>query len=268
MMRTLPILLATVLVSSCADVRVKESGRTDDESAPPSRSTGVLPAADTPTATTRRDILQWDNHPPLDDAPPLLAIDTIPLHASDGSPARYGVASARLFGRFSGDARGTRMLVFDRWGLRERKEENIAPFPETKSVAINNVIFITTPEEQSYADMRTRQGFKRDIDGLTAYLSDPQAKTLSFSEWIAGRSGGERLGDTTISGYRTKVYRRHVNNVTTTIWVWRGLTIREMIEVPNKGVRYLFEPLTLEVDLPVADSTFQFSAEYRISPFR
>jgi len=264
MMRALLRILALLAIAGC-------SGAEDHRDVPKAKPVPAASGDSTQrslSAFTGQGATRLDSLPPLADAPSELASDTIPVAAPDGKPARYGIASGRLFGRFSGDARGTRTIVFDQWGLRERKEENIAPYPETKSVAINNTIFITTPTSQAYADMRTRQGFRRQIDGLHAYNADPKGRTMSFGDWIARRTDATRLADTTISRYRTKTYRRQSNGVITTVWLWRGLPIRELVEVPNQKVRYLFEPLEIDVDMPTESSMFEFPAGYTISPFQ
>lgn len=267
MNRLLLTILIIPLFVACGDTDGRPDGSID------SSSVARLPPEAIDSSSARRatsdggEAARWDSLPQIVTAPDSIAADTIPLRAPDGSPARYGIPSGRLFGRFTGDARGTRTIVFDQWGLRERKEENIAPYPETKSVAINNTIFITTTDAQSYADMRTRRGFRRAINGLGSYQNDPESKSISFGEWIARRTEAKRLPDTTIAGYHTRVYQRMKDGATTTIWVWRGITIREQIEVPAQGVRYLFEPLSIEVGVQTGDATFEFPKGYEISPF-
>lgn len=268
MTRTLPIIALIILVAGCGGAESTNDRAKSDSIGAGVNTSSKPETSSAPTMPTSREATRWDSLPPIQNAPASLAKDVIPLRSPDGSPARYGVESARLFGRFSGDARGTRTVIFDHWGLRERKEENIAPWPETKSVAINNTIFITTRESQAYADMRTKRGFRRMINGVEPYENDPASKRISFGEWIAARTEAKRLTDTVIAGYQTKVYQREQNGVRSTIWVWRGLPIRELTEVPAQGVRYLFEPLTLDVGIPTDDTTFQFPAGYQISPYQ
>lgn len=267
----LSIITLAILITGCGGAESASDGKTSDSAskaggAPSTQATGTQ--SPVPQMPTAGEATRWDTLPPIAVAPPALQADTIPLRTPEGTPARYGVPSARLFGRFSGDARGTRTVIFDQWGLRERKEENIAPWPETKSVAINNTIFITTRESQAYADMRTRRGFRRAINGVQPYENDPASKTVSFGDWIARRTEARRLEDTVIAGYHTKVFQREQNGVISTIWVWRGLPIRELTEVRAQGVRYLFEPLTIDVGVSTDDTTFQFPAGYEISPYK
>src|SRR4051812_35320990 len=48
--------------------------------------------------------------PALAKAQPSVAADTIPLHAPNGDPARYGVRSGRIVQRFTGNSRGERRI--------------------------------------------------------------------------------------------------------------------------------------------------------------
>src|SRR5436190_93473 len=56
-----------------------------------------------------------------------MAVDTIPIRSPAGDPARYGIESGRIVMTYRGTTAGTRILIFDRYGLRERKEEQTRP---------------------------------------------------------------------------------------------------------------------------------------------
>lgn len=205
---------------------------------------------------------------PLPHAPAAIAADTIPLRAPDGSPARYGLRSGRIVLRFTGNSRGERTLTFDSYGLRERKEERTVPYPPGQSKgAINNLIFITTPEYSSYADIRTRMGWKRPNQGVVRYLASEESKTIPLGELAVRNSGAERLPDTTISGYHCKVLRKQVQGMTITDWIWRGITIRERVVSATDGFTSTAEPVEITADIDVPPSTFEFPPGYKISDY-
>jgi hypothetical protein len=268
MARLLPFLVLVVLVNiCCGDSHGDVKNPTNDSSKQASAPTDSLPPE--PIHTTDSVLARTlDSVPALKPvADPTLATDSIPVRTPDGKPARYGIRSGRLVGRFTGQARGTRTVIFDRYGLRERREENIAPYPETTAVAISNIIFITTPEFQAYGDIRTKGGFRRDVDALAPYLSSPESKKISLGEYTVVRSGATRLADTTVAGYHCRVYVRHADESVTTIWVWRGITLRQRVEFPAKHVVYTMEPVEVVVDVDVGEGTFEFPSEYKISPY-
>ncbi len=205
--------------------------------------------------------------PPLAQAPASLSADTVPLRAPDGAPARYGVASGEILQRFTGSSIGERRIIFDRYGLRERREENMAPNPPGAKGAVNNIITIATPEENSYADVRTQRGWKRTNEGVSRYLASPESKTMSLADYVVHMSGAERLPDTTIAGYHCTVLRKKVKGMTVTNWIWRGIVIRERLYSHADNLEYFVEPVSIRADITVADTTFTFPAGYQIDNF-
>jgi hypothetical protein len=205
--------------------------------------------------------------PPLAKAPASLAADTIPLHAPDGSPARYGLRSGRIVYRFTGNSRGERRIVFDQWGMRERRDEKTEPYPEGTSGSLSNVILITTPEEQAYADNRTKHGYRTPNEGLKRYMEMGASKTKSLGAMIMEQSGAERLADTTIAGYHCRVLRKEVKGMTITDWLWRGIVLREHVISPEEKVEYTIEPIEVTPNVALPDSTFSFPSDYVVSPY-
>lgn len=205
--------------------------------------------------------------PPLAPAAPDLAKDTVPLRAPDGSPTRYGIETGRIVQRFTGNSTGERRITFANYGTRERREENTVPNPPGSRGAINNIISIVTLEENAYADTRTRQGWKRKNEGFSRFLASPESAKMSMADYIVRNSGAERLPDTTISGYQCKVLRKHVNDMTITNWIWRGIVIREHVVSPKDSVQFYIEPVEITPNIQVPDSTFAFPAGYKIDTY-
>jgi hypothetical protein len=205
---------------------------------------------------------------PLPQAPAELASDTIPLRAPDGAPARYGIRSGRVVLRFTGSSRGERTLTFDSYGLRERKEERTIPYPPGQSQgAINNLIFITTPDYGSYADVRTKMGWRRPNQGVSRYLASEESKTISLGELSMKNAGAERLPDTTISGYHCRVLRKQAQGTTITNWIWRGITIREQVVSATDKFSSTAQAVEIDANIDVPASTFEFPAGYKITEY-
>lgn len=247
------LIVAALLGAGCGD---------PDESAAKQE-----PKGDTAAVTAARiDSVMTAPVAPLPEAPANLAADSVPLRAPNGEPARYGLASGEIVQRFTGSSAGNRRIVFDRYGMRERREENMAPSPGSKG-AINNIISIATPEENAYADIRSKRGWKRKNEGTGRYLASPESKTMSLAEYVVHTSGAERLPDTTIAGYHCKVLRKEVKGLVITNWIWRGIVIREHMISRSDGQEYFIEPVSITPDVAVSDTTFQFPAGYQVDTY-
>lgn len=196
------------------------------------------------------------------------ASDTIPLRAPDGRPARYGLKSGYILQRYSGHAQGERRVWFDDYGLSERKEEHTIPHKRVKSVGYSNLIIIATSDSMSVAEVRTKKGSRRPNGSVERYLASPESKSLSLGDVAIRASGADLLPDTTIAGYRCKVLRKTFDGVTRTVWVWRGIPLRELVEVPADNVRYMLDPVEIKPDIAIDDSTFRFPADFTITEFQ
>jgi len=253
------LLLTTlaIICTACNDPGHAPAGDTTATDAGPAPDTRTMPTGSAPDST----------FPPLAPAPEVLAKDTVPLRAPDGSPARYGLKSGLIVQQFVGNSVGKRRIIFDDYGLRERREENTVPNPPGSRGAINNIITIATPEENAYADIRTQRGWKRANEGIGRYLASPESKTMSLAEYVIHTSGATRLPDTTINGYECTVLQKGVQGMTITNWIWRGIVIREHLVSPRDSVEYFVEPVEIIPDIDVPDSTFRFPAGYQIDAY-
>ncbi|MDB5035511.1 MAG: hypothetical protein JWQ98_2752 [Chlorobi bacterium] len=249
-----------------SDSGATSSSTLNDSASPaPTTTPAPLPGGDSLMAASKIDT---SAPTPLAPAPRAIASDTIPLKAPDGGPTRYGIATGRVVLRFTGNRRGERRLTFDHYGVRERKEENVIPYPlGSANGAINNVVSIVTDSLNSYADVRTRMGWQRPNLGFKRYLAAPEAPTTSLGAYLLNQSGAERLPDTVIAGYHCKVLRKSSGGMTVTNWVWRGITIREHLVSTEDKVEYIAEPVEISANIDVPASTFEFPKGYRISDY-
>lgn len=199
---------------------------------------------------------------------PELAKDTIPLLGVNGEQTRYGIRSARLRQRFTGNRLGARTIVFTDYGMRERREENAMPYPEGRRGSLHNVITIITSDENAYVDVRTKQGYSRPNEGFKEYLAAGAGRTIALGELIIRRSGATHIGDTTLAGYQCRVYQKKTNGLTITNWLWRGIPLREHLSSPQDTVEYTTETIELEPNIDVPDSMFKFSRQYKIQLYK
>src|SRR5207253_2818267 len=127
--RTMFIALAVAasMLIACGDNRPAEQPRGRDTASVNTDTARRAVVADSLSGKQARknpiDSAMLAPPPPLAGAPAALAADTIPLHAPNGEPARYGIKSGRVVQRFTGNSRGERRIVFDDYGMKERREE-------------------------------------------------------------------------------------------------------------------------------------------------
>jgi hypothetical protein len=264
------VLAAAALVAAC-DATPSDDPRNDREMINrPAHSPSAV-AADSLSGKGARknpiDSAMLAPPPPLAAAPAAIASDTIPLQAPGGAPARYGLKSGRIVQRYTGNSRGERRILFDDYGMRERREEVTEPYPEGTNGRLSNVIMITTNDEQSYADVRTKHGYRTSNEGLKRYLAMGALKTMSLGALIMSQSGAERLADTVIAGYHCRVLRKKVNGMTITDWLWRGIVIREHVVSPQDKVEYTIEPIEITPNVAVPAESFSYPSDFVMSPY-
>lgn len=206
--------------------------------------------------------------PPLAMASPEFASDTIPIHAPNGEPARYGLKSGRIVQRYTGNSRGVRTITFDDYGMRERRDDNVVPYPEGHKGQLHNLITIITPERQVVGDVRSGKGWERPNESLQKYIQMAEAQKISLGEATLAASGGDRLPDTTISGYRCRVLRKNTRGMLITNWVWRGVVIREHVVIPADSMEYSVVPVEIVPDAAVPDTSFRLSDKFTITPYK
>lgn len=250
-------LLLLLAGTACNDPKADSAGSSD--------SSG---RAGTAQASHRNDSAKGATAAPLAQAPADLAADSLPIVAPDGGQVRYGIRSGRIEQQYLGHERGTRTLMFDKYGMMERREENVVPFPEWKKGLFHNMVTILTPQEQSYLDLRSRKGLKKPNESLQRYIDAGAGKTTSLGELVIAGSGGERLPDTTIAGYRCRVLRKTVKGMVITNWLWRGIVIQEHVLIPKDTLEYAVVTTKIVPNIDVPETTFRFDPSYPIDLYK
>ncbi|MBS1914629.1 MAG: hypothetical protein JST22_21785 [Bacteroidetes bacterium] len=257
-------LLMLALLSSCKDPKSGSVGMSSVDSVRAERAAMDSAAARAHTI----DSTMTAAPPPLAMASPEFASDTIPLHAPNGEPARYGLKSGRIVQRYTGNSRGVRTITFDDYGMRERRDDNVVPYPEGRKGQLHNLITIITPERQVVGDVRSGKGWERPNESLQKYIQMAEAQKISLGEATLAASGGDRLPDTTIGGYHCRVLRKNVRGMLITNWVWRGVVIREHVVIPADSLDYSVVPVEIVPNAAVPDTSFRLPDTYAITPYK
>lgn len=260
MIRTLLPLAALFLASGCTDKTADTPKRPDSPAVAPGHDS----VASTPhtTDTTKSDTaktgatdptgIRWDN-------------DSIPIRTPDGGVARYGLESGRVNMVYSGHAKGGRVVVWDGWGKRERRETFRQPEPETKPAGFDHSIFITNGEDQTYVSILQKKAQHRHTGESTKmYFASPEASSRSFGGVMVDATGAQRLADTTILGRRCHVYQRTRSGMTTTLAMWRGIVLREEVNNPAQDLRFVLEAVELSPNITVPESAFTAPTDFPI----
>lgn len=192
------------------------------------------------------------------------ATDSIPMKTENGKPARYGVASAEIEFEYSGNVRGTRKIMFDNYGQREMKIEHSAPNPETAKGRIQNYTMLTTLDTFGVTDDMAKQGWiqKNNLDD--EYLRSDSAKTMSFGAYVIARANGKVLKQDKVWEKDCAVFQREQNGVISTIWIWRGIIMKETYSSKQDSISYELKPKKINFGAKFQDSDFKLSTEYEM----
>lgn len=190
----------------------------------------------------------------------------IPLRTPDGGVARFAFRSGNVVMHYGGDLKGMRKLTFDNYGLNEHKLDSAVPANTALSIVPRQTLSILTPEYYGVIDLRAQNGEKAVNRAHQHYLSMPEIKTTPYGEISLKRSAGERLADTVLLGrYYCRVYQQARPRYTHTIWVWGGVPIREQLTLANNVAgNYVLEPVSIETNVQVPQSLFEFPEGYSI----
>jgi hypothetical protein len=188
------------------------------------------------------------------------------VKSPEGGPARYGLASGRILQRFTGGLKGERTIVFDQWGLRERKDEVYAPDPPGRPGPIINSIVIANRDSFGMVEVRTKSGWimKNTMDDR--YMESDSSKKMSMARFIQATSPGRPIPDTVINGYQCKGFVNLAPGIRHITWVWRGIPIREHFIAEADSMEFWVETVELQPNISVPESSFHFPAGYTVTP--
>jgi hypothetical protein len=215
--------------------------------------------------TTAAEINGLDAIAKLPPAPP--GADTIPIRTEDGGAARYGIPMAEVEQEYTGHLAGMRMLVFDQWGMREKKIEKFEPAIKGRPGPSDNTVRITTPEKFMVLNMGDKTGFWDVNDGDEMYMNDDTLQNISLGDFLFQMSQQYHKGDTTINGYNLKMYEELGGGFKVVRWMWRGITLAEHFMQTGIKDPDEFWVITKSINLnpPIFENTFDAPADYKLT---
>lgn len=226
-------------------------------------ATAEMNVPDAPTEPTPFRMTMGDP-PDIKEATPELENDTRPKRTSTGLIALYGIKSGKLVQRYEGERKGTRVYLFKDYGHFQRSTDTMQAL-NPRDQSSYNVLNIGTPTTMVHYNYGTKQGWRAPQKFSDEYQNSGMADSMFLVEYVFKEGyKAKRLSDTTINGYKTKVYRFETPNFVHTVWLWRGLILREHFFATLENVEYWVEPVSIETDISVKDSEFQVPESYAI----
>ncbi len=197
------------------------------------------------------------------EATPDLENDVRPKRTSTGLVAIVGVSSGKLVQQYKGERRGKREIIFKDYGQFESISDSMQALNPLDAISFKR-LRVSTPSTITEYDFAAQQGWRAPNDH-SHYLNSGHADSLFLIEFIFQIVfEAERLPDTTINSYKTKVFRYETPNFIHTVWIWRGLIIREHFFGRMENVEYWVEPVSLETNIKIKDSEFKVPDSYVI----
>lgn len=176
----------------------------------------------------------------------LKAQDFIPVRTSKGGLARYGLESGTVTYTYSGTVRGGRVIRFDNWGMRERTEDSIVSGSQNPQLN-RNIISISTPDYFLKVNHKDTSFIKQPNPMPKGFQAMDTANSKSFGDEMLKMNFPERLPDTTIDGYKCRVYRRALDKMGSVITVcfWRGISVLEHVVIKNDSMDFTARAVTI-----------------------
>ncbi len=183
------------------------------------------------------------------------------MTAPDGEPAPYSVESLKIVFAVKGDYSGTIEHWVDDWGRNEWRRDSIR---DQSGELLVNELAITTPSESGRLIVDEKIGWKAPNRLMAMYKSEFESREKSPFTMTMEQVGGEYIGDTTIAGYKTRIYRIDGGTTVQTLWVWRDFPIRIHYFMPYDDIEYRFEPVSIEHDPTIPADLFEWPEDYEI----
>ena len=206
-----------------------------------------------------------DSELALEPAADEIAEDKPVAKTPDGKIAPYGIESARIVFDIKGDRAGRMVQEFDRYGLVDRRHDSSVALKSNDMGGSINELAITNLETMGSYDLNQKSGwaipnsFQQDVaegaDGT------PFSSGIEYFKEV---TGAKKLGDTTINGYKTQVYRIEGGPIVQTIWMWRNVPIRFHYFVPMEDLEWRYEPVSITLDPEFPTGHFEYPKEYNI----
>ena len=249
---SLPILfLSVAILPGCGD---EEAGEPETYA-----NNSEFPEAATEPTEFRQTL---DSDLPLPEAEETTGNDA-PERPADKRLAPFGVESARIVYEVKGDKVGRRVHEFRDYGLFDRTEDSVVALKENDPDGMMLNLSLSNPEVYGTYDFTTSSGWavpNNDAQVIGDSLKDGETPF----ELFVRQSGIKQLPDTTINGYKTRVYRQESGPFVHTMWIWRDVVIRQHYFAPYENIEWRFEPVSIELNPIFPENHFIFPDDYKI----
>ena len=178
------------------------------------------------------------------------AVETSSEAMKDAGYKRYQVESAMIEYEMSGPQKGTEMLYFDKWGMREAKVTNTAMAFVGFTKKTNQLVILDG--EWSYSiDLDKKTGTKTKHP-LMQEIAEKQGKDFAkVGEQMMSRMG-ERVGSEEVAGKMCEVWE--VKDLGSKSWVWKGIPLKTHVNMV--GMRQTVTATKVEADASIPDDKF------------
>lgn len=166
---------------------------------------------------------------------------------------RYGVKSAIVEYTVTGSQSGTKILYFEKWGMRQAEYTNsvlqIAGF--TKSI---NLLNILADDSNIIIDLNKGTGTKtkNPVKKLISELQN-QKSFGEFGEQILLKSGAMKIGKEKFLDRDCDIYE--IKNAGTRIWVWKWIPMKTITK--TSGIEINSIAKKIDINIPVPEEKFR-----------
>lgn len=154
-------------------------------------------------------------------------------------PRYYGIQSGIVQYEISGDAKGTEVLSFDQWGMRQTRVRTIETLKY--GVVHTNTFFIGSSVTMVDPDKNLGRKFEDETlkKLITAWTpEDPALLSLKVLEISAGK----KLRDEKVLERVCEVWRLEEDK--TTLWLYNGLALKMEVTTPDGVMVYQASKIT------------------------
>jgi hypothetical protein len=166
---------------------------------------------------------------------------------------RYKVESGIVEFTMTGTQKGTVILYFDKWGMRESKFSDL----DLSMMGIDrktNSLNIMDSEWMYSIDLETKEGTKLQNSFFQNLIEQSKEDNLTdLGEQMMKNMGGEKIGTEEICGKMCDVW--DIPRMQTKSWVWNGISLK--IKTNMQGMESTTIATSLKVDVKIPDEKFQ-----------
>lgn len=148
---------------------------------------------------------------------------------------RYGLESGRIEYQFSGDSKGTEVVIFDHWGWREKRTVDKSTTTWGNTAEIKSTQLQDGNYSVSHMTGSSRARAYQDRLLQNSLQNSSKAVEVIHGLEIVKARGGKKVDSEKILGRKCDVYE--IKNLSQKLWVWEGIVLRsEQKVLENKIV--------------------------------